>query len=443
MKKLFYIFLWLFICLSTTAQNKIDEIDILLNSYTNLNLFNGNLMVIREGKTFYKATHQINNPSSDKLNMKTILPIGSLSKSFTALIILKLQEEQKLSLNDQLSKYIPDYPNGNKIFIKHLLSHSSGIYESYRNPKYFQASVDTNNITPIEKLTYFKNEPLDFNPGADFSYSNSGYDLLGVIIEKITLQSYGEAVKKYIFGPLKMKNSGYNYDNLKKKKTIGYSYLSKNRKKEAKLSNGTYLYSSGGLYSTMNDLKKFYKGLIKNEIISKQSFELATSIQQKQYGYGWFIDEIGQDIVINHGGNLEGFTSYFLMNVEKKICIIALNTITSTSLEKVGNSIYKLMTDKPYTLPKPKKEIFPSLNVLKKYIGNYEVSATYSVSTELKEGSLVLKINDEEAFKLSAETDHTFFVAGENMIIEFFEDEKNNKKIKIVEGLSTKIGDKI
>lgn len=428
---------------ASISQNKTNEIDSLLNSYTALNLFNGNVMVIKDGNTFYNATYQINNPSSSTLNKKTIFPIGSLTKSFTALVILKLQEEQKLSIEDQISKYLPDYPNGEKIRIKHLLSHGSGIYESFRNPKYREAYSQSNNVTPDELVDYFKNEPLDFNPGEDFSYSNSGYVVLGVIIEKITQLSYEEAIKKYILKPLRMKHTGYNYSNFKGKKTKGYEYLSQTRKKEVKLWNGTYLYATGGLYSNVDDLRKFYLGLINNKIITQKSFDEATTVQNKQYGYGWFIDIIGGDKIINHGGNIEGFTSYFMMNKEKNICIIALNNMTSTSLERISNTIYKIVTDKPYSFPKPKIEIFPSENILKTYVGTYDISEDYIVKIILIKGNLYFLVNKEKELKLSAETESLFFIKDENILIEFIYDENKSQKIKIKEGLSTKIGDKI
>lgn len=427
------------------AQNQIKEIDSLLKTYTKLNQFNGNLMVIKNGETIYKATHQINNPSSDKLNEKTIFPIASLSKSFTALVILKLQEEQKLSIEDQLSKYLPDYPNGEKILIKHLLSHGSGIYELLRKPKYIEAYSHNYNVTPDELLAYFKNEPLDFNPGEDFSYSNSGYVVLGVIIEKITQLSYEEAIKKYILKPLRMKHTGYNYSNFKGKKTKGYEYLSQTRKKDVKLWNGTNLYATGGLYSNLEDLRKFYLGLINNKIITQKSFDEATTVQNKQYGWGWFIDTIGGDKIINHGGNMEGFTSHFMLNTEKDIAIIALNNITSNSLERISNTIYKIITDKPYSFPKPKMEVFPNENTLKTYVGTYDISEDYIVSIKLIQGNLYFLINKEKELKLSAESESKFFIQDENILIEFIKEENNKQKIKIKikEGLSTKIGDQI
>ena len=428
---------------TSISQNKTKEIDSLLSAYTSLNLFNGNVMVIKDGNTFYNATYQINNPSSSTLNKKTIFPIGSLSKSFTALVILKLQEEQKLSIEDQISKYLPDYPNGEKIRIKHLLSHGSGIYESFRNPKYREAYSQSNNVTPDELVAYFKNEPLDFNPGEDFSYSNSGYVVLGVIIEKITQLSYEEAIKKYILKPLRMKHTGYNYSNFKGKKTKGYEYLSQTRKKEVKLWNGTYLYSTGGLYSNVQDLQKFYLGLINNKIVTQKSFDLATSVQNKYYGYGWFIDTVSGDKTINHGGNIEGFTSHFMMNKEKNICIVALNNMTSSSLELISNTIYKIVTDKPYSFPKPKIEIFPSENILKNFVGTYEISEAYIVNVKLIQRNLYFQINNEKELKLKAEKESQFFIQDENISIEFFKQDSNKQKIKIKEGLSTKIGDKI
>ena len=179
------------------------------------------------------------------------------------------------------------------------------------------------------------------------------------------------------------------------------------------------------------------------KIVSKETYNEATTPFLDGYGYGWFIDTIGDDKIINHGGNIEGFTSYFLMNPENDICVILLNNITSTSLERIGNSVYKIITNKPYSLPKPKQEIQLKQAVLSSYIGKYEVSENYVATITLENNNLFLQINNEDKLKLSAEKKNSFFIKEEDIGIEFISKENNLFQLKIRQGLSTKIGDKI
>jgi CubicO group peptidase (beta-lactamase class C family) len=292
-------------------------------------------------------------------------------------------------------------------------------------------------------MVFFKNEPLDFEPGTKFSYSNSGFDLLGIIIEKVTSSSYGEAVRHYIFSSLKMTNSGFDFPDLKNiNKTTSYSYLSSTKQVEAKPWNSSLNFSSGGLYSTTEDLLKFYNGLIGFKIISKETFNQATTPFLGGYGYGWFIDEIHGDKVIDHGGNVEGATSYFLMMPELKICIILLNNITSTTLEKIGNSMYAALQNKPYRIPQPKKEIQLEESTLPKYTGIFEVSENYKIDISQEANKLFMKINNGDKIAMLAEKESVFFTSDDDIVLEFIS--KNNKivQLKMKQGLSTKIGDK-
>lgn len=444
-RQLLRIVLFLLISISGNAQINNPKIDSLINAYVSINKFNGSALVIRDGKEVYAQSYGYQNASTKKLNTKhSIFPIGSLTKSFTALVVLKLAKENKLSINDPISKYIPDYPKGNEIKINHLLTNTGGIYEKFRNPKFYAQLASTHTYSSEEKMTFFKNEPLDFEPGTKFSYSNSGFDLLGIIVEKVTGSSYQEAVRKYIFNPLKMTNSGFDFPNLRNKnKTTSYSFVSSTKQVETKPWNSSLTFSSGGLYSSTEDLLKFYNGLINFKIISKETFIQATTPFLGGYGYGWYIDVIHGDRVIDHGGNVEGATSYFLMNPEHKTCIILLNNITSTSLEKIGNSMYAALQNKPYSIPQPKKEIQLEELTLLKYTGTFEVSESYKVEISKEAGRLFIKINNEDKMPMSAEREGVFFTIDADIVLEFIS--KNDKivQLKIQQGLSTKVADKI
>lgn len=356
--------------ISISAQQlNSPQLDSLVKAYVAVNKFNGTALVIKDGKKVHHRNYGYQHAAFKKeFTKNNIFSIGSLTKSFTALVVLKLAEENKLSIQDPVSKYLPDYPRGNDIQLKHLLSNTSGIYEIFRNPKFSSQLSSVHTFSNEEKLAFFKNEPLDFEPGTQFSYCNSGFILLGIIIEKVTGIPYSDAVNNYIFKPLKMTNSGFDFPNLEnKRKVTSYSFVSATKQAETKPWNASLISSTGGLYSSAEDLLKFYKGLTTFKIISKQSYDSATTPVLGGYGYGWYIDKIHDEKVINHGGNVEGATSYFLMQPEKNICIILLNNITSISLEKLGNAMYAALQNKPYSLPKPNIEISLEERILKKY----------------------------------------------------------------------------
>lgn len=168
------------------AQEEQTKINDLIGAYAQINKFNGTALVSRHGKVIYESAIGYSDVVLQrKNNINSIFQIGSLTKTFTAAMILKLAENHKLTLQDTLTKYFPSFSAGKDITIEHLLTHTSGIYEILRNPSYLRDVENDKEISTIEMMNYFINQPLDFKPGTQFSYSNSGYNLLGVIIEKL------------------------------------------------------------------------------------------------------------------------------------------------------------------------------------------------------------------------------------------------------------------
>jgi CubicO group peptidase (beta-lactamase class C family) len=436
--------LYVFFCQTSLAQPSNKEIDSLVKAYVSMRKFNGNALVYHQGKIIYQKSYGYSDKEHNRLVTKEqIFQIGSLTKPFTAILVLKLAEKKLLSLDDPVSKFIKDYPGGHKITIRHLITHTSGLYEVLRNPLYFEGITSTKKYSHTEKLRYFQHEPLDFEPGTQFAYSNSGYSLLGIIIEQVSGKTYSECLKQYIKQPLKMHNTGFDYRLVKKNKTTGYSYLSDTKVQKAPYWNADLLFSTGAIYSNLEDLLKFYKGIKNFTIISEENLTPATRANRGGYGFGFYIDSVGTDRVVNHGGNLEGFTSYFAASFEKDICIILLNNITSTALEKLGNTIYKIVTNQPYTFPAPKKPIEISKDILLTYVGVYEVSPEYMARVEFENGGLFLQINREQKLMLKGETETSFFIDGEDMVVDFISVDNIVSAIKIRQGLATKVGDKI
>ncbi|MBE4949623.1 serine hydrolase [Chryseobacterium culicis] len=430
---------------SLNQEKKREEIDAIIQAFASINKFNGTAFVHYQNKNIFEKSYGWQDAEKKIPNQdKSVYQIASLTKSFTALMVVKLSEEGKLSVKDPIAKFIPDYPRGNEITIEHLLTHTSGIYEILRNKEFFNMLPTGKSITKDQELSFFENEPLDFEPGSQFSYSNSGYIVLGMIIEKVTGLSYENAVRKNILEPLKMIHTGFDYSALKSPyKTVPYSYISKTKREKANVWNSTLTGPAGQIYSTVEDLYRYYMGLRDYKIVSHEAFKKATTPFLNGYGYGWFIDDLYGKKLINHGGNIEGSTSYFAMLPEDDLCIILLNNITSKKLEKAGNTILAALLGQSYTLPQTKKEIIISTDVLKKYAGDYQLSDENILHILYSNGQLFIRSNNDPEIKMFPEKEDAFFLQDDDTEISFMF--KNGEKgvVTIKKGLSSKTAEKL
>jgi CubicO group peptidase (beta-lactamase class C family) len=259
--------------------------------------------------------------------------IGSITKQFTAAAILKLQEEGKLSIDDKLSKFIADYPRGDEVTIHHLLTHTSGIH-SYTSKPEFMASV-TVGVTPDEHIKSFKDDPYDFDPGTKWSYNNSGYFLLGYLIEKVSGQSYGEYLRKAFFEPLGMNDTGvHEATAILEHEATGYSFEA-GRLKKALNWDMSKAGGAGALYSTVGDLYRWNEALFNGQVLKKSTLEAAftpvavegddaSKPKEEGYGYGWAIQKFRGLREVAHGGGLHGFLSYLMRLPEEKFTVALL-----------------------------------------------------------------------------------------------------------------------
>src|SRR6188768_1977411 len=275
MKKIFLFLSLLWIGYFSFAQQG-DKLDTLISAYTKLHKFNGAALVAKNGVILLKKGYGYRNAENKVANNEqTIFQLGSVTKQFTSAVILKLQEEKKLSVSDKLSKYFPDYPKGDSITIEHLLTHTSGIY-NYTNDANFMTNEITKPASREKIMALFKDKPLDFSPGTSWNYSNSGYSLLGYIIEAVTKKPYYQAVRKYIFTPLQMTHSGFDFTHLKNnEKATGYFKLNDKEAVTSPIVDSTVAYSAGAIYSTIGDLYLWHKALQKNSVLSKAQQEKA------------------------------------------------------------------------------------------------------------------------------------------------------------------------
>jgi CubicO group peptidase (beta-lactamase class C family) len=423
MKKIFVLVAVLCIVHFSFAQG--DKLDALIEAYAKLYKFNGSALVAKNGNILLNKGYGYRN-ATDKVanNEQTIFQLGSVTKQFTSAVILKLQEEKKLSVSDKLSKYFPGYPKGDSITIEQLLTHTSGIY-NYTNDGKFMANEVTKPSNREMMMALFKDKPLDFSPGTNWSYSNSGYSLLGYIIEAVTKQSYEQAVRKYIFTPLRMTHSGFDFTHLKSnEKAIGYFKLNDKEKEEAPIVDSSVSFSAGAIYSTTGDLYLWHEALQKNNILSREQQEKAYTPVKNRYGYGWSIDSIEGKRRVSHGGGIHGFITTIARVPEDDICIVLLSNASNTTLGEISKSIFAILYGKEYELPKERTEIKLPEEKLKEYEGEYELNKDLHVVISLKDGALVATPTGQKTETLYAEKEDLLFVKSQDIQLEFTRNEK-------------------
>ena len=423
MKKLFLLLLTSAIASSLFSQETTQQLDKLIEAYARSGKFNGSILVAQNGKILLEKGYGFKNAKSNVLNdANTIYQIGSITKPFTSMVILKLVELKQLSLTDKLSKYYPELPNADSISIENLLTHTSGIYNYTRDGGF----MNTEAIKPATEqkiLALFKNKKLDFSPGTNWSYSNSGYSLLGYIIQKATKMPYEKAVRHYIFTPLKMQSSGFDFTHLTSKdKATGYFTLTEKYKAEAPIVDSSVSFSAGAIYSTVNDLYKWHRALQANQITNKTLLEKAYIPFKNNYGYGWVIDSIFGKRIVSHSGGIFGFNSNLARIPEDDVCIVLLNNMGNFNLETITKNILAILYNQPYNFPVEKKEISLNEEALKKYIGVYEMPG-FVIEITVENGKLMAQPSGQSKEELFAQKENYFFSKNVEVDVEFKADE--------------------
>lgn len=301
-------------------------------------------MVAKAGKPIYqKAFGKANLELDVNLTTENVFQLGSMTKQFTAIAILMLEEQGKLDVKHTVSKYIPDYPLGDSITLHHLLTHTSGI-KDFTKMKTIR-DIAQKEMTPSMLVDFFKNEPIDFAPGEKYAYNNSGYVLLGYIIELVSGESYEDFIEKHIFQKVGMNQSYYASDiKIIHKRAYGY------HKKESGYVNKTIInfsvpFSSGSLMSTVADMLKWQNALNQNLLLNPKTIVKAftkyklNNGQEFTYGYGWNLIEIDGIPMREHGGSVFGFKSMGVYIPGEDIYVIGLSNCDCNSPTKVTEDI--------------------------------------------------------------------------------------------------------
>jgi len=408
-------------CAQEPATEKIGQ---LLDKYAAYDQLNGAVLVAHEGKVIFKKGYGYANFEWDIPNTPdTRFRLASVTKQFTAMLILQLSEKGKLQLDGKVSDYLPDYPkaNGSRITIYHLLTHSSGVPNYTSLPDFFQRHA-RNPYSPKDFIPVFSELPLEFEPGSTFKYSNSGYFILGAIIEQITGMSYAKALQEYIFKPLHMDQSGYDLSApIIKKRAAGY------RKTIDGYANAPYLdmslpFAAGALYSTVEDLYLWDQGLYKDQLLSAASKEIYFRPYRNGYACGWvrrpFTLGNTKDTVsaIWHNGSINGFSTIIVRIPESRDLVVLLNNTGNVDVEEISKNILGILYNRTYDMPVKRRAPLlaeepasrtampdPDTAAYHSYAGRYQLAPEMFITITVENGRIYEQVTGQNRFEIFPE----------------------------------------
>jgi CubicO group peptidase (beta-lactamase class C family) len=342
------------------AKRLAAKVDEYMNAAVKFEKFSGRILIARDGlplvtRSYGMANYELKAPTTPK----TVFQIGSVSKQFTAMAIMQLKERGKLQVNDSICKYLEDCPAAwQPITIHQLLTHTSGIRGFSTLPDWDER-ISVSSYTRTGFVKEFRDLPLQFVPGEKYTYSNSGYYLLGLIIERTSGKSYGEFLSENIFVPLGMKSSKYNeHPTLVPNRATGY-YWELDSFISAPNENLALSFASSGIYTTVEDLLRWDKALYTEKLVSRKSLnEIFTPFtkgapegDQYSYGYGWNLGKKFDRQSISHSGRHNGFKAYIIRFPSERVTVLVQGNSDRANATRTGTNLAAMVFGAPYTAP--------------------------------------------------------------------------------------------
>lgn len=443
MKQIVFLYFTFFISLSATSQNLQSEIDVLFSTWKKPNNPGGSVLISHKNQIIFSETYGLANiPYRIPMEKETIFNIGSVSKQFTAMGIIVLQLEGKLSIDDDIHNYLPELHRFEKpITIRHLLHHTSGIRSS---PEMFGLAGwrDGDAILNDDVYRYLtKQTDLNFAPGTEYMYSNSGYILLAKIIENISKQNFKTWMKEKIFQPLQLNDTFIEEDFSKIMTQTATSYTETEPSIFTTIENNDLTYGASNVYSTNADILKWSKNYLnapnewKKAFAMLQTLDVLPSGNNNNYAFGIFIDDFYGNSRIQHSGAIAGFQSIVYSYPDEDLQIVILSNFTSNQLSKIADQISQLFLQNKSKSSKKEETIHPihvDSEILKKYEGMYwNDKNNYSRKIYLENETLwYLRSNGKKSPLIPiAETQFQIGGINEKLVLKF---EINSNKMTLI-----------
>jgi len=398
---------WL--CATPVFAQDAGRMDQVIRASLDKGEFSGSVLVAHEGQILLDQGYGLANREWDIPNASdTKFRIASVSKQFTAVAILLLNERGQLDINAPIKTYLPDAPAAwDRVTVRHLLTHTSGIVNFTSFDDF--ATLRALPATSESLIARFRDKPLEFTPGEKMSYSNSGYVLLTAIIERVSGKDYAVFLKDNLFQPLAMNDSGFDTPAvILPHRASGYS-LTGDGVVNADYIDMSVSQGAGGLYSTTRDLLKWEQGLFGGKVLRPQSLTLLTTPFLKDYAMGLGVSRSDGDTIIGHSGDIYGFSSFMAYDTTKQMTVIVLGNINGPIPEQLGKNLLTLARGGTVTLPNERQAVTVAADALAAYQGVYQLAPGFSLTISAVDGKLMAQATGQGPKELIAEkTDHYF-----------------------------------
>lgn len=329
------------------------EIGNLMSTLYERGQFNGVILVAEQGEIIYrKAFGKANFRTGTNFTPETPSDIGSVTKQFTAMAIMILAERNKISYDDPVSKYIPEFsrsPRVSQISLRNLLTHTSGI------PDYGDLGINDSGLAPQGLIAMIlEKEGLFSKPGVKYQYSNPGYSLLAIVMERVSGRAFGDFLEQEIFKPVGMRNT-FVYDNPRNRSTraaVGYDQFG-----QVDDNGPTAIPGDGGIYSTVDDLFQWDQALYTDKLVRQSTLSSAlvpgrVEEGNSTYGFGWNVGQNGDDKYVWHTGSHAGFRAFIERRLTKRVTVIMLTNKGNSKRLDINAAVQNILADKSYVLPK-------------------------------------------------------------------------------------------
>ncbi|GAB3738635.1 hypothetical protein GCM10027594_19050 [Hymenobacter agri] len=414
-----------------------QQLDAYVKQYEQAGLFSGSVLVAdHSGVVLQKGYGLANRATGAPNTPDTRFRIGSLTKQFTAALVLKLVEQGQLKLDGRVGDYLPDYPSaaGCAITLHQLLSHTAGLPEYLALPGI--ASTATTPQSPAQLVALFASQPLDFAPGSQFRYSNSNYILLGAIIEKAAGMPYAQAFDKLLARPAKLQATAYApTEPADARRALGYQATSSGLVPAPPI-DMSVPYAAGAITSTAPDLYRWSQALTDNKVLSAASQRLLFTPVKENYAYGWTVSRarIGTDpdtvLIQQHNGAVNGFASYLVRVPQRRQCIVLLDNNSNTrALADLRRGLLRLLNHQPATPPvvaaaPGATAVAVPAATLNSYVGVYELNPGFRITVRQRNSRLFVQATGQSEFETDAVSPVLFTLRGVPAQVEFGQNAK-------------------
>lgn len=409
-KALSGLLLLLILCSGVQAQADLAaKVDEYMAAQVKVNHWSGTALIARDGAILLSKGYGMANRELEVANSpQTKFRLGSITKQFTATAILLLEERGKLKVEDAVCKYLDPCPAAwQPVTIHHLLTHTSGIPSYTNRPDYRRTMHESRNKEQM--MAGIRDLPLEFHVGDRFKYNNSGYFLLGMIIEKASGRDYAAFLRANIFDPLGMKDSGYDVPSeILPGRAAGYL------RQGSTVVNAAYLdmgqpYAAGALYSTVEDLYTWDQALAAGKLLSAKSYEKMWTPSKDTYAYGWVVTA-GKRKTIGHGGGINGFSTNITRFPDDHACVIVLSNLENGNAGRVSRDLAAIFLGEPYQIPKERVVVRVDPNTYDVYVGKYQLAPDFVITVTREGDKLMTQATNQPKFEVFPESETKFFL---------------------------------